>query len=678
MKLNEVHNIDEAMMAGGQEAYATEAKPDAYTRDQMAATSGFGRKPREHDTGDDEPAGLFTVVIDGRDWKTATSNEAFRMASAVARKHPGKRVQVRWPTGQLNTVAEALAMGMEEEFIGEPEHDGSTFKNSLHTIHRVAVYLNKNISADDDIPEWVAEKMGAAKGMLTSVMQYLISEKEMHRDQSSMFEQDVAEGSLNEFAVSGDSGGDDDSLFNYAKMWYNGDLKTQRQVEKALQKAGLDIGENEDENGGAYISDMSGDYYESWTAEDLEQGVAEGRVLHRDLKSWTDDAKSQGLNVIKPKNDLEWTHHATDKTGKVCGKFCTTNVPQNSRGFIHKQGLAEMDGDGTRDCEVAGPNIHLGPDSQVTGKQFTKTAQDLLNKTYADQTSAMAQKAIVQKKVHEARGDYKPPKEADYGDDYQDMVKRVAAQEKRKQQQQPQKKVSEDDQIASPASRELVRVARQSNPEATSDADAINAYMGSIAKKTQDNYKKVNDILRQLDPLSNDLDQAEKEINSLERVNSEQQHLLNRLNHRLGQATPKAQAQHQTQAAARAAQQAKDKQERDAIALKVGQDAAQQPAQVDPGIKQQLDKLSSRVTAIDTRTLPGDTAKLARVAAAQGAGKMLPKVTHDAAAEIAQDNKPFDRNKLGAIKNALATQQNEDEVYESRLYAMRKAGYDIL
>jgi len=87
---------------------------------------------------------------------------------------------------------------------------------------------------------------------------------------------DVAEGSLNEFAVSSDGGNDgDDSLFNYAKMWYNGDLKTQRQVEKALQKSGLDIGENEDENGGAYISDISGDYYESWTAKDLKQGVAE-------------------------------------------------------------------------------------------------------------------------------------------------------------------------------------------------------------------------------------------------------------------------------------------------------------------------------------------------------------------------------------------------------------------
>ena len=91
--------------------------------------------------------------------------------------------------------------------------------------------------------------------------------------------QGVAEGSLNEFAPGSSDGGgddDDDSLFNYAKMWYNGDLKTQQQVEKALQKSGLDIGENEDENGGAYISDMSGDYYESWTAEDLGQGVAEG------------------------------------------------------------------------------------------------------------------------------------------------------------------------------------------------------------------------------------------------------------------------------------------------------------------------------------------------------------------------------------------------------------------
>ena len=92
--------------------------------------------------------------------------------------------------------------------------------------------------------------------------------------------QGVAEGSLNEYALgNGGDEGNDDSLFIYAKMWYNGNLQTQRQVEKALHKAGFDIGENEDENGGVFITGP-GDYYESWTAEDLEQGVAEGGLQY--------------------------------------------------------------------------------------------------------------------------------------------------------------------------------------------------------------------------------------------------------------------------------------------------------------------------------------------------------------------------------------------------------------
>jgi hypothetical protein len=117
-----------------------------------------------------------------------------------------------------------------------------------------------------------------AENMLADYARELdsISEAEDGISVGDLNEQGVTEGSLNEFAISDNGAGDDYSLFNYAKMWYNGDLKTQKQVEKALQKIGLDIGENEDENGGAYISDMSGDYYESWTAEDFKQGVAEG------------------------------------------------------------------------------------------------------------------------------------------------------------------------------------------------------------------------------------------------------------------------------------------------------------------------------------------------------------------------------------------------------------------
>jgi hypothetical protein len=72
----------------------------------------------------------------------------------------------------------------------------------------------------------------------------------------------------------------------------------------------------------------------------MSQGVAEGRKPFRDLKSWADHAKSQGLKV-SPSDHIDWTHDATDKEGKVRGRFVTTRVPQNSRGFIHQQGVAE-------------------------------------------------------------------------------------------------------------------------------------------------------------------------------------------------------------------------------------------------------------------------------------------------------------------------------------------------
>jgi len=69
--------------------------------------------------------------------------------------------------------------------------------------------------------------------------------------------------------------------------------------------------------------------------------VTEGRKPFRDLKSWTDHAKSQGLKVSEPSNHIDWTHDATDKQGNVRGRFVRTRVPQNSRGFIHQQDVSE-------------------------------------------------------------------------------------------------------------------------------------------------------------------------------------------------------------------------------------------------------------------------------------------------------------------------------------------------
>ncbi|NBQ47104.1 MAG: hypothetical protein EBU33_01415, partial [Sphingobacteriia bacterium] len=96
-------------------------------------------------------------------------------------------------------------------------------------------------------------------------------------------EEGVAEG-LNEFAADdGDSGGEDDALHKYARMWWAGDEVTQMQIEKVLARMGWEIGEDEGgyDNGGVFVvraGDVNGNSYVSWPAEDLTEGVAEGET----------------------------------------------------------------------------------------------------------------------------------------------------------------------------------------------------------------------------------------------------------------------------------------------------------------------------------------------------------------------------------------------------------------
>jgi gas vesicle protein len=169
----------------------------------------LGRRSRDHDSGDDEPQGMFMVMIDGRPWKEFTSNMAFQRAKSIATKYPDKKVQVKWPTGQLNTVAEqGVAEGIKGAIAGgaagalltrtpsgamtgadigntlgdmtdENYDEAETMKNSLHTIIRMATELDKHIDDSSEFDEWVSEKMGAVKGMLTAVTDYVISDQEM-------------------------------------------------------------------------------------------------------------------------------------------------------------------------------------------------------------------------------------------------------------------------------------------------------------------------------------------------------------------------------------------------------------------------------------------------------------------------------------------------------------------
>jgi hypothetical protein len=245
---------------------------------------------RDHDSGDDEPQGVFTVIINGKPWKEATSNEAFAMAQRVANKHPDKKIAVKWPTGQLNAVkAQGVAEGgnpkqaaiaiakkesgkytkdgkrktnegwthdslaaelfeipsyenrlqemldgqvafmeggtddgvsMFSKLPGSHQHkndagkqipddkmksaqpgktgskdeydqEGEYVKNQLHTIKRVVTHLEHAIDDDENLPEWVQDKISQAKGMIVSVMDYMISEKEMAMNKQTGHDDDI-------------------------------------------------------------------------------------------------------------------------------------------------------------------------------------------------------------------------------------------------------------------------------------------------------------------------------------------------------------------------------------------------------------------------------------------------------------------------------------------------------
>jgi hypothetical protein len=100
--------------------------------------------------------------------------------------------------------------------------------------------------------------------------------------------------SVNEFAADdGDSGGEEDILHKYARMWWNGDDATQQQIEQVLARMGWEIGEDEGgyDNGGVFVvraGDVNGNSYESWAAEDLTEGVAEAVDIGQEWMSDTE------------------------------------------------------------------------------------------------------------------------------------------------------------------------------------------------------------------------------------------------------------------------------------------------------------------------------------------------------------------------------------------------------
>lgn len=73
---------------------------------------------------------------------------------------------------------------INEEFKDPNEYDmeGRYAKNQLETIKRMALILSRFLSDEDNLPEWVQEKLARAEGMMVAITDYLISEKALDHE----------------------------------------------------------------------------------------------------------------------------------------------------------------------------------------------------------------------------------------------------------------------------------------------------------------------------------------------------------------------------------------------------------------------------------------------------------------------------------------------------------------
>jgi hypothetical protein len=94
----------------------------------------------------------------------------------------GKRVKKEKADEALDTdgVMMTRPSNMSSESMDRNEYDaeGDMAKGDMHTIMRHAKELETHLRDNDNLPTWVIEKLGQIKGMMTSVSDYIMSEKE--------------------------------------------------------------------------------------------------------------------------------------------------------------------------------------------------------------------------------------------------------------------------------------------------------------------------------------------------------------------------------------------------------------------------------------------------------------------------------------------------------------------
>jgi len=151
----------------------------------MKATT-YSRREEEPESDDDEEITTITIKKKGRP-KSAAPKDSERVTS---RSHKyktvdGKRVKKEKTDENLDSdgVMMTRPTNCSSESIdpskqGEYNDEAGMAKDSLHTIVRHARELEQALRSNENLPEWVQEKIGQIKGMMSSVTDYIISTHE--------------------------------------------------------------------------------------------------------------------------------------------------------------------------------------------------------------------------------------------------------------------------------------------------------------------------------------------------------------------------------------------------------------------------------------------------------------------------------------------------------------------
>jgi len=148
--------------------------PDSRKKDntEKHGTGNFDKKTvstgtvytRRHKE-DDEEVKSDQPKIKGRPKGPAKGPER---TTAKAWKHKGSRAVKENDMEGTHDPAEQGEFGQEGDYV----------KNELHTMVRVARDLERHLRDNEDLPTWCIGKLSQAKGMVVSVMDYIMSEKE--------------------------------------------------------------------------------------------------------------------------------------------------------------------------------------------------------------------------------------------------------------------------------------------------------------------------------------------------------------------------------------------------------------------------------------------------------------------------------------------------------------------